>query len=84
MSMSQSIKAPTKTPRRPAAAERAPGKKDAPPVVLETSSRMKRLTLDIPEELHRVIKRNAADEGITMAEKLRGVLMEYYRVATSA
>jgi predicted DNA binding CopG/RHH family protein len=81
MSMSQSIKAPAKTLRRPAAAERAQGKKEAPPAILETSSRMKRLTLDIPEELHRVIKRNAADEGITMAEKLRGVLMEYYRVA---
>ena len=35
---------------------------------------MKRLTLDLPEVLHRVIKKNAAEEGVTMAQKLRAIL----------
>lgn len=40
--------------------------------------KMKRLTLDIPEALHREIKKNAAHEGITMVEKLRALLMQHY------
>jgi hypothetical protein len=44
----------------------------------EKSGKMKRLTLDLPEELHRVIKINAAQEGMTMAEKLRALLTDYY------
>jgi len=40
---------------------------------------MKRLTLDLPDPLHRVIKKNAAEEGVTMAQKLRGLLRERYR-----
>jgi predicted DNA binding CopG/RHH family protein len=39
---------------------------------------MKRLTLDIPEELHRAIKRKAVDEGVTMAELLRSLLEQHY------
>ena len=42
--------------------------------------KMKRLTLDIPEPLHRVIKIAAAQEGVTMAEKLRALLAKYYGV----
>jgi predicted DNA binding CopG/RHH family protein len=42
--------------------------------------RMKRLTLDLPEPLHRAIKKNAAEEGVTMAEKLRALLTKHYRV----
>ena len=38
----------------------------------------KRLTLDLPEELHRAIKLNAVQEGVTMAHKLRGLLIEHY------
>jgi hypothetical protein len=34
--------------------------------------------LDLPEELHRAIKLNAVQEGVTMAHKLRGLLMEHY------
>jgi hypothetical protein len=45
------------------------------------SLRMKRLTLDLPEVLHRVIKKNAAEEGVTMAEKLRAILAKHYRVS---
>jgi len=41
--------------------------------------RIKRLTLDLPEPLHRVIKKNAAEEGVTMAQKLRAILMKCYR-----
>jgi hypothetical protein len=49
-----------------------------------TPSSMKRLTLDIPHELHRVIKMSAAHEGVTMAEKLRSLLMEHYAAELSA
>lgn len=45
------------------------------------SGKMKRLTLDIPEALHREIKKNAAHEGVTMAEKLRALLLEHYGLA---
>ncbi|MGH8727355.1 MAG: hypothetical protein ACREV9_04175 [Burkholderiales bacterium] len=47
-------------------------------VASEKPGKMKRLTLDLPEELHRVIKINAAQEGMTMAEKLRALLTDYY------
>jgi predicted DNA binding CopG/RHH family protein len=40
--------------------------------------KMKRLTLDIPEELHRAIKRRAVDEGVTMAELLRALLEQHF------
>jgi hypothetical protein len=39
---------------------------------------LKRLTLDLPEELHRATKINAAQEGVTMPEKLRALLLEQY------
>jgi hypothetical protein len=40
--------------------------------------RMKRLTLDLPESLHRAIKKNAVEDGVTMAEKLRALLTEHF------
>jgi len=43
--------------------------------------KMKRLTLDLPEDLHRSIKLAAVREGVTMAEKLRELLMEHYGLA---
>ena len=36
--------------------------------------RFKRLTLDLPEDLHRAIKRHAVDQGKTMVEVLRALL----------
>jgi hypothetical protein len=44
------------------------------------STRIKRLTLDLDEPLHRAIKTNAAEEGVTMAQKLRALLTDFYRV----
>jgi predicted DNA binding CopG/RHH family protein len=46
-------------------------------------AKIKRLTLDLSEELHRAIKINAAAEGVTMAEKLRALLMEHYGLNSS-
>jgi predicted DNA binding CopG/RHH family protein len=46
-----------------------------------TSSRMKRLTLDLHEPLHRAIKKNAAEDGVTMAQKLRTLLSKHYRAS---
>ena len=40
--------------------------------------RTKRLTLDLPEALHRAIKVSAAQEGVTMAEKLRAILLKHH------
>jgi hypothetical protein len=40
--------------------------------------RTKRLTLDLPETLHRAIKVSAAQDGVTMAEKLRALLLKHY------
>ena len=49
------------------------------PAPSEPSVKMKRLTLDIPEALHRAIKIQAAETGVTMAEQLRAILEQYYR-----
>ena len=43
-----------------------------------TEQKMKRLTLDLPEGLHRAIKRRAVDEGVTMVEMLRTLLEQQY------
>jgi predicted DNA binding CopG/RHH family protein len=40
--------------------------------------KMKRLTLDIPESLHKAIKLKATNEGVTMVELLRELLEEHY------
>ena len=45
----------------------------------ETSEKIKRLTLDIPESLHRAIKKKAVEDGETMADQLRSLLEEHYR-----
>jgi hypothetical protein len=44
----------------------------------EQPEKMKRLTLDIPESLHKAIKRQAVDSGVTMAELLRDLLEQHY------
>jgi predicted DNA binding CopG/RHH family protein len=40
--------------------------------------KMKRLTLDIPEPLHRAIKKKAADKGVTMADLIRQLFEKHY------
>jgi predicted DNA binding CopG/RHH family protein len=42
---------------------------------------MTRFTLHIPEALHRAIKMQAAEAGVTMAEQLRTILEQYYHRA---
>jgi predicted DNA binding CopG/RHH family protein len=49
------------------------------PLTPAQSAKMKRLTLDIPEALHRAIKMQAAEEGVTMVQQLRAILEQYYR-----
>lgn len=43
------------------------------------SEKIKRLTLDIPESLHKAIKLKATTEGVTMVDLLRQLLEEHYR-----
>jgi uncharacterized NAD-dependent epimerase/dehydratase family protein len=43
------------------------------------SVKMKRLTLDISEDLHKAIKTRAVVEGVPMANMLRSLLEQYYR-----
>ena len=45
----------------------------------EAPEKIKRLTLDIPESLHRAIKRKAVEDGETMADQLRSLLEEHYK-----
>ncbi len=40
--------------------------------------KIKRLTLDIPEGLHRAIKRKAVEDGVTMADLLRTLLEQHF------
>ena len=52
---------------------------EASPEPGQTSvEKMKRLTLDIPESLHRAIKRRAVEEGETMVALLRDLLEREY------
>jgi hypothetical protein len=67
------FEAPSASSRKAARSEGA--MKEAAP---RPAGNYKRLTLDLPEELHRAIKLNAVREGVTMAHKLRGLLMEHY------
>jgi predicted DNA binding CopG/RHH family protein len=48
------------------------------PLPQEQPEKMKRLTLDIPESLHKAIKRQAVDAGVTMADLLRELLEQHY------
>ena len=41
-------------------------------------SRMKRLTVDIPEDVHRRFKARVAEKGTTMAEEILRFLQEQY------
>jgi predicted DNA binding CopG/RHH family protein len=45
---------------------------------MATGEKTKRLTLDLPEGLHRAIKRRAVEEGVTMVEMLRTLLEQEY------
>ncbi|WP_425604529.1 MULTISPECIES: plasmid partition protein ParG [Stenotrophomonas maltophilia group] len=45
---------------------------------LKESGRMKRLTIDIPESLHRQIKASCAQRGAKIADELRALLAEQY------
>lgn len=47
------------------------------------AEKMKRLTLDIPQRLHKAIKHQATEEGVTMAELLRALLEEKYGESNS-
>ena len=47
---------------------------------MEEQVKMKRLTLDIPAELHKAIKIDAARQGVAMADQLRAILAQQYRL----
>jgi predicted DNA binding CopG/RHH family protein len=53
---------------------------EQPATVTETTKpeKIKRLTLDIPESLHKAIKLKATNDGVTMVELLRELLEEHY------
>ena len=59
-------------------AKRASKTKRATSTTVRPPTRMKRLTLDLPESLHRAIKKNAVEDGVTMAEKLRALLTKHF------
>jgi predicted DNA binding CopG/RHH family protein len=57
----------------------APGEiADSPEPSAAPKEKVKRLTLDIPEALHRAIKGKAASEGVAMVDMLRELLKEKY------
>jgi predicted DNA binding CopG/RHH family protein len=66
-------------PPKPVADQWVSHGEETPAASLAQAAKMKRLTLDIPEALHRAIKMQAAEEGVTMAEQLRAILEQYYQ-----
>ncbi len=72
---------------------RAKGRRRGPSASLSRSEtaatrtatpQMKRLTLDIPEDLHRAIKLDAVHAGVTMVDKLRALLLKHYGLAAGS
>jgi hypothetical protein len=59
-------------------ATRSPETVDSSEQVPAPKEKIKRLTLDIPETLHRAIKGKAAIEGVAMVDMLRELLEEKY------
>lgn len=51
---------------------------EAEPTAETEPVKMKRLTLDIPESLHRAIKLKATEEGVAMVDLLRDLLVKEY------
>jgi ParG len=45
-----------------------------------TTGKMKRFTIDVPEELHRRIKLGCAQRGTKMADEIRVVLEKHFSV----
>jgi predicted DNA binding CopG/RHH family protein len=43
------------------------------------SEKMKRLTIDVPEMLHRKIKGSCAARGVKMADEIRDILEQKYK-----
>ena len=68
-------------PTKPRADEWVAQGKEKP---VATEQKMKRLTLDLPESLHRAIKRRAVEEGVTMVDMLRKLLEERYSAGSSS
>lgn len=68
-------KAPKETTSRASKTSKAKTKKSDQS---EDQGAMKRLTLDIPADLHRRIKGKAVMEGVTMVNMLRELLEENY------
>ena len=56
----------------------APGEIADSPKSTSVPKKIKRLTLDIPETLHRAIKGKAVSEGVAMVDMLRELLEEKY------
>ena len=62
----------------PIAAPIADSPESNPPQIPIESVKMKRLTLDIPETLHRSIKLQAVTQSVSMVDLLRTLLEEKY------
>jgi hypothetical protein len=54
------------------------GAEPAPPSPTTPPVKMKRLTLDIPEPLHKAIKMRSVQEGVAMVDMLRELLAKHY------
>ncbi|MEM9804914.1 MAG: hypothetical protein AAF959_06515 [Cyanobacteria bacterium P01_D01_bin.56] len=69
---------PEEVPEESTVAETPAAVEPEPEVEEPQKEKMKRLTLDIPESLHRRIKGKAVMEGVTMVEMLRELMEETY------
>jgi predicted DNA binding CopG/RHH family protein len=64
----------------PSSRRRKPTQSAHQSTVPQRFTKLKRLTLDLPEPLHRAIKREAVEQGVTMAQMLRALLLKHYRL----
>jgi len=63
----------------PRGSRRKPARTNMP--ATREAAMLKRLTLDLPQSLHTRIKREAVEQGVTMAQMLRALLLKHYGVS---
>ena len=65
----------------PRGSRRKPARTNRSMQATSEAAMLKRLTLDLPQSLHTRIKREAVEQGVTMAQMLRALLLKHYGVS---
>ena len=79
--MSKKVSFAAKPSNRPVSAEADKWVETRETPTAAEAERMKRLTIDVPESLHRRLKISCATRGSKMADEIRALLEQHYQEA---